>query len=224
MDILYIRVSSLDQKTDRQKTNTVGFKVFEDYCSGSTAFADRDKGQEIIKLLKAGKVESLTVSSIDRLCRNVQDLLNTIELFKKNGVSITFINQGLKTLDESGNENSISRMIISILGVVSEMERTQIRERQREGILIAKAKGVYRGRKVGTKEDSLKFLSKPRNSKVLEYLKMGNLKGVEISKLTGVNLNTITKIKRLGLNGNKPVQTVPREIAYPFKLGHKYDQ
>ncbi|MDY0905628.1 recombinase family protein [Pedobacter sp. CFBP9032] len=199
MKILYIRVSSLDQKTDRQKTNTAGFKVYEDYCSGSIAFADRDKGKEIIKLLKDGKVESLTVSSIDRLCRNVQDLLNTIELFKKNGVSITFLNQGLKTLDENGNENSISRMIISILGVVSEMERTQIRERQREGILIAKAKGIYNGRKVGSKEDTLKFLSKPRNYKVLEYLKMGNLTGVEISKLTGVNMNTITKVKKLGL-------------------------
>lgn len=199
MNILYVRVSSLDQKTDRQKINTTGYKVYEDYCSGSIAFADREKGKEILKLLIGGKITSLTVSSIDRLARNVQDLLATIEIFKSKNVSINFINQGLKTLDDDGKENPISRMIISILGVVSEMERVQIRERQREGINIAKAKGKYPGRKAGSTEDTLKFLSKPKNREALEYLKKGSLKNVEISKLTGVHINTITKIKKLGL-------------------------
>lgn len=199
MNILYVRVSSLDQKTDRQKINTTGYKVYEDYCSGSIAFADREKGKEVLKLLNAGKISSLTVSSIDRLARNVQDLLATIEIFKSKNVSINFINQGLKTLDDDGKENPISRMIISILGVVSEMERVQIRERQREGINIAKAKGKYSGRRVGSTEDTLKFLSKPKNREALNYLKKGHLKNSEIAKLTGVHINTITKIKKLGL-------------------------
>ena len=199
MNILYVRVSSLDQKTDRQKINTRGYKVYEDYCSGSIAFADREKGKEVLKLLNAGKISSLTVSSIDRLARNVQDLLATIEKFKSRNVSIIFINQGLKTLDDDGKENPISRMIISILGVVSEMERVQIRERQREGINIAKAKGKYSGRQAGSAEDTLKFLSKPKNREALEYLRKGSLKNVEISKLTGIHINTITKIKKLGL-------------------------
>ncbi|WP_316826229.1 recombinase family protein [Pedobacter miscanthi] len=199
MNIFYVRVSSLDQKTDRQKINTTGYKVYEDYCSGSIAFADREKGKEIIKLLNGGKISSLTVSSIDRLARNVQDLLATIEIFKGKNVSINFINQGLKTLDDDGKENPISRMIISILGVVSEMERVQIRERQREGINIAKAKGKYSGRRAGSTEDTLKFLSKPKNREALNYLKKGHLKNTEIAKLTGVHINTITKIKKLGL-------------------------
>jgi len=199
MNIFYVRVSSLDQKTDRQKVNTNDFKLFEDFCSGSIAFSEREKGKEIIKLLKADKVTSLTVSSIDRLARNVQDLLFVMELFNSKNVSINFISQGLKTLDENGKENPISRMIISVLGVIAEMERVQIRERQREGINLAMAKGKYTGRKAGTKEDVAKFLAKPKNQKVLDYLKRGNLKNIEIAKLTNVHINTITKIKKFGL-------------------------
>jgi DNA invertase Pin-like site-specific DNA recombinase len=92
-------------------------------------------------------------------------------------------------------------MIISILGVVGEMERNQIRERQLEGIAIAKAKGIYLGRKTGSKEDVLKFLSKPKNKSALNYLKKG-YSGTEAAKLAGVNINTITKIKRLALPAN----------------------
>jgi DNA invertase Pin-like site-specific DNA recombinase len=90
------------------------------------------------------------------------------------------------------------------LGVVSEMEKNLIRERQLEGIKLAKIKGVYQGRKSDTKEDPLKFLSKPKNLRVIEYLKKG-YKGCEISKIVGVNPNTISKIKRI-LN---QVKTIP---------------
>lgn len=78
------------------------------------------------------------------------------------------------------------------------MERSQIKERQREGIKIAKLKGVYLGRKEGSKEDTLRFLSKPQNKKALDYLKKG-FKCVEVAKLTDLNINTITKIKKIGL-------------------------
>ncbi len=78
------------------------------------------------------------------------------------------------------------------------MERNQIRERQLDGIRIAKLKGVYKGRMAGSKEDALAFLSKEKNKKVLELLKKG-YKGVEVSKIVGININTITKVKKLGL-------------------------
>jgi DNA invertase Pin-like site-specific DNA recombinase len=87
-------------------------------------------------------------------------------------------------------------MIISILGVVGEMERSQIKERQLEGIKIAKLKGVYLGRKTGTIENTLQFLSKPKNMKALEYLKKG-YKKIEVSKIVGINVNTLTKISKL---------------------------
>jgi hypothetical protein len=84
------------------------------------------------------------------------------------------------------------------LGIVGEMEKTQIKERQVEGINLAKLKGVYKGRVEGSKEDIFKFLGKEQNKKTLELLKKG-YKAVEISKITGVHINTITKIKKLGL-------------------------
>ena len=104
----------------------------------------------------------------------------------------------LTTLTPDGKENSISNLMISILVTVSEMERKQIRETQLDGIRIAKARGVYKGRKAGSKEDALAFLSKKKNKKALELLKQG-CKGVEVSKNVGININTITKIKKLGL-------------------------
>jgi DNA invertase Pin-like site-specific DNA recombinase len=102
----------------------------------------------------------------------------------------------LRTLDENGKENAISKMIISILGVVGEMERNQIKERQLEGIKIAKMKGVYKGRKEGSKEDLLSFLNKDKNKKAVEYIKRG-FKSTEVSKLTGLHINTLTKIKSI---------------------------
>jgi len=83
------------------------------------------------------------VWSIDRLGRNLRDIINTIHFFNEKKVAIRFISQGLVTLDENGKENPISKMMISILGVVGEMERSQIRERQLEGIKIAKASSKF---------------------------------------------------------------------------------
>jgi DNA invertase Pin-like site-specific DNA recombinase len=200
MKILYARVSSLDQKTDRQKVNESDFNlVIEDKCSGAIPFEQREGGKKIMRLLKENHITSLSVLSIDRLGRNLKDLLHTIEQFNNKSVTIFFMNQGLRSLDENGKENPISKMIISILGIIGEMERTQIKERQAEGISLAKAKGLFTGRKFGSIEDNLRFLSKPKNAKALEYLKKGNLTNLEISKITGLHINTLTKVKRIGL-------------------------
>jgi len=202
MKVLYCRVSSLDQKTDRQRIDEKNYNlVVEDKCSGAMPFFERSGGKEVKKLIESGVAFSLSVITIDRLGRDFRDIINTIHFFTENKIAIHFISQGLSTLDSEGKENPIAKMMISILGVVGEMERNQIRERQVEGIKIAKLKGVYKGRVQGSKEDPLKFLGKEKNKKALEYLKKG-YKGVEISKLTGIHLNTITKIKKLALVNN----------------------
>ena len=199
MKVLYCRVSTLDQKTDRQRVTEKDFNlVVEDKCSGAVPFFEREGGKEIKNLLEKGVKISLSVLSIDRLGRDLRDIINTIHFFTERSISIHFISQGLSTLDGTGKENPISKMMISILGVVGEMERSQIKERQSEGIRIAKMKGTYKGRVTGSKEDVLSFLGKEKNKKALEYLKKG-YKAVEISKLTNVHINTITKIKKLAL-------------------------
>ncbi|MBS1623436.1 MAG: recombinase family protein [Bacteroidetes bacterium] len=197
MDILYVRVSTVDQKTDRQKVNEKDYNlVIEDKCSGAVPFFERPGGRDILNYVERGLVGSIAVWQIDRLGRNLRDIINTIHFFSEKGICIYFVSQGLRTLEPDGKENPITKMIISVLGVVGEMERNQIRERQREGIILAKARGAYKGRKPDSKEDVVKFLSKSKNKKVVEYLKKG-YKGSEAARLSGVHPNTVCKIKKL---------------------------
>ena len=172
--------------------------VIEDKCSGVIPFFERDGGMRIKGLIQKGGITSLSVSQIDRLGRSLHDIINTIHFFNELKIPIEFISQGLKTIDSDGKQNPISKMIISILGVIAEMSRTQIKETQKEGIHVAKLRGKYLGRKVGSTETTLDFLSKPENKKALDYLKKG-FKNSEVSKLVGLHKNTITKIKKLGL-------------------------
>lgn len=197
MNTLYCRVSSLDQKTDRQRVNESDFKiVVEDKCSGSIPFFEREGGKQIFKYIENGIITSMSVWTIDRLGRDLRDILNTIHFFTEKKIPIRFMNQGLITIDENGKENSIAKLMISVLGTVGEMERSQIRERQLEGIKLAKLKGAYKGRKEGSIEDALEFLNKPKNKKALEYIKKG-YKMNEAAKLAGVHINTMTKIRKL---------------------------
>ncbi len=197
MKVLYTRVSSLDQRTDRQKVNEKDYQlVIEDKCSGAIPFFEREGGKEVKKLIDKGLLTSITALSIDRFGRNLQNILETIQFFSGKKIPIHFLSPSLSTLDHEGKEDAVANLIIGILGIVGQMERTQIRERQLEGIKLAKLRGAYKGRLEGSKEDLLRFLSKDKNKKALEYLKKG-YKGTEAAKLAGVHINTITKIKQL---------------------------
>jgi len=199
MKVLYVRCSSLEQKTDRQRVNESEYDfVIEDKVSGATDFSLRPGGSQVLELLHKGQITELGVWQIDRLGRNMLDILKTIQQFTENEIPIYFISQGLKTLNEDGVENPISKLIISILGIVSEMERNQIKERQLQGIAIAKARGSYKGRKTGTTEDVLTFLSKPKNKKAVELLKKG-YKGTEVAKIVGIHINTVTKVRKFSI-------------------------
>lgn len=190
----------MDQKTDRQRVDEKDFDlVLEDKCSGAIPFFEREGGKEIKMLADNGIIKKLFIFSIDRAGRDLRDILNTINYFSSKQICIYFISQDISTLDSEGKENTISKLMISILGTVSEMHRNQIREAQLGGIRIAKMKKVYKGRKEGSKEDTLMFLAKEKNRKSLELLKKG-YKSVEISKIVNVHINTITKIKKLGLS------------------------
>jgi len=170
--------------------------IVEDKCSGAIPFFEREGGKRIEKMVLKTEVKTITVHQIDRLGRNLLDILNTISYFNKKDICINFIQQGIKTLDEDGKENPISKMIISILGVVAEMERNLIKERQREGIAIAKARGIYQGRKKGSILSNLDFLNKPINKKAVDLLDKG-YKLSEVAKITELHPNTLTKINKI---------------------------
>ena len=195
MKVLYTRISTVDQKTDRQRVNQSEYdEVIEDKCSGAIDFFNRPHSSYIKSIVDSGQLAELHVFQIDRLGRNLRDIINTIHYFSERQIPIYFVSQGLCTMVD-GKENPIGKMVISILGIVAEMELVQIRERQMQGIAAAKQiKGKYNGRKAGSKEDTLKFLSKPKHKKALEYLKKG-YSAYDVAKLVDLNKNTVYKIK-----------------------------
>ena len=196
MKILYSRISSIDQKSNRQTKNANDFDyVIEDKCSGATPFFERDGGKRIEKMISKNQVTKICVHQIDRLGRNLLDILNTIAFFNNKGICVDFIQQGIKTLNEDGTENPISKMIISILGVVAEMERNLIKERQAEGVAIAKANGVYKGRVKGSTLSNLDFLNKPKVKKAIDLIEKG-YKHSEIAVIAKLHPNTLSKIKK----------------------------
>ena len=204
MKVLYIRTSTIEQNSIRQKQNKdETCKIIEDKCSGAIPFFEREGGKKMLELTEKGVVDEIIVHEIDRLGRNLLDILKTIAFFNTKKVNIEFKKQGLRTLNEDGTENDISKMVISILGVVAEMERKMIRERQLEGIAIAKANGVYKGRNKGTKESTLQFLEKAKNKKALKLLNEGQ-KQINVAKILGLHPNTVSKINKL----NKRINTV----------------
>jgi len=199
LKVLYTRISSFDQKTDRQKINESDYDwVIEDKISGSIEFFARPGGAELKKLIDDDLVHSINIWSIDRCGRNLLDILQTIKFCTEKKIQVNFLSQGLRTLDEDRRENPIAKMVISILGVLAEMQRTQIREAQAQGIALARARNVYKGRKQNTKETVSDFLKKTKNQKAIELLKKG-YKGAEVSKILGLSPTTVTKIKKLGL-------------------------
>ncbi|MBC9812182.1 recombinase family protein [Crocinitomicaceae bacterium CZZ-1] len=200
LSVLYVRCSSIDQRTDRQRVNEGDFDwIIEDKISGNIEFFKRPGGAQLKKLIDDGIVSSISIWSIDRSGRNLLDILQTLKYCTEKNIQVNFLSQGLRTLDEDGKENPIAKMVISILGVIAEMQREQIREAQAQGIALAKARNAYHGRKQNTKETTADFLNKTKNTKALELLKKG-YKGTEVSKIIGLSKTTVSKIKRLGLN------------------------
>lgn len=135
----YIRVSSIDQNTVRQLDGIQVDKVYTDRASGKDT--NRPQLQSALEYVRDGDV--LVVHSMDRLARNISDLLNTVQTLNERGVVVEFIKEGLTF---TGDDSAISKLMLTIMGGVAEFERAMIHERQLEGIAKAKQAGKYRGR------------------------------------------------------------------------------
>ena len=140
----YVRVSSLDQNPERQleelKTMQVE-KIFIDKQSGKDI--ERPELQKMLAFVREGDV--LVVHSLDRLARNLADLLTMVQDLTGRGVSVRFIHEKLD-FDAGKESSSISKLMLSMVGAFAEFERSMIKRRQVEGIALAKARGVYKGR------------------------------------------------------------------------------
>jgi DNA invertase Pin-like site-specific DNA recombinase len=142
----YIRVSSVDQKTDRQLDGLQLDRCFTDKASGKDT--KRPQLEALVSFVRQG--DTVVVHSMDRLARNLDDLRKLVSTFTKRGIKVQFVKESLTF---SGEDSAMAMLLLSMLGAVAEFERSLIRERQREGIAIAKAKGVYLGRKPSLNAD-----------------------------------------------------------------------
>ena len=131
----YVRVSSLDQNEARQ-VEALGEvdRLFVDRVSGATR--DRPQLNELLTYVRVGDV--VLVKSPDRLARSTTDLLGLLEELKAKGVQVRFVDT-----PQLSTDTPQGKFMLTILGAVAELERATIRERQAEGIALAKAKGVY---------------------------------------------------------------------------------
>ena len=152
MRVGYIRVSTLDQHTDRQLDGIDTDQVFTDKASAKDT--DRPQLNEMLRFVRAS--DTVIVHSMDRLARNLDDLRKIVRALTDKGVSVEFIKEQLTF---TGEDSPMANLLLSVMGAFAEFERALIRERQAEGIAKAKQRGAYKGRN--------KSLTKNRRFRVL---------------------------------------------------------
>ena len=194
MKARYNRISTPNQNLERQIAKQNPDEVlFNDIVSGSVAFSEREKGMELINLIESGVIDFISVSSVDRLGRGLNDIINTLSYFSSKGVTLRVDNLGLESIT-LGKANPTFNLIISVMANVAQMERETLLERQREGIAIARANGVYKGRVKGTTETDDEVLAKYRD--VAKFLKMGKSLR-DVKSRCSVSLGTVQKVKQI---------------------------
>ena len=181
MEVGYVRVSSIGQNTERQLDGIQLEKVFTDHQSGKDK--ERTALRECLNFVREG--DTLHVHSIDRMARNLADLLSLIKELNGKGVVVQFHKEGLLF---TGDDSPMQKLHLQIVGAVAEFERALIRERQAEGIALAKKKGVYMGRKRSRTMDTIKDI-------VMEAAETKNVAAV--ARKNKVSRNTLYRWAKL---------------------------
>ncbi len=185
MRVKYVRISSeLTQNESRQLEK--GIIAFVDKCSGAVPFMERPQAKKLLEYLKANPNCETEILAVDRIGRSTLDILQTIQFFKSNGYVLKIKNLGMD------NSSPFFDLMISLLGTLAEHERQVIKERCRGGIEVAKAKGIYVGRKKGTTDDRNRTLKKHQDIVTCLNSKM---KVADICRLTGKYRSTVQKVK-----------------------------
>ncbi len=171
----YIRVSSIDQNTDRQEVALKELKVdkkFIEKLSGKNT--NRPELHKMLDYVREGDV--LYIESISRLARSTKDLLSLVQILQEKRVDLVSLKENIDTTTPQG------RFILTIFGALSELERENILQRQREGIEIAKQNGKILGRPV---------IQKPKEwDKVIMLWNRGEITAREAMKRLNMNRGT----------------------------------
>ncbi len=176
----YVRVSSFDQNPVRQLEQVEVGKVFTDKASGKDT--QRPELDSLLAFVREG--DTVVVHSMDRLARNLDDLRRLVQKLTRRGVRIEFVKE---CLTFTGEDSPMANLMLSIMGAFAEFERALIRERQKEGIALAKQRGAYRGRK--------KALSPDRAAELLQRVKAGEQKA-KLAREFGISRETLYQYLR----------------------------
>ena len=170
----YIRVSTQEQNTIRQEVlmEALGVdEVYIDRMSGKDA--NRPELQKMMEYVRKG--DTVIVESISRFARNTRDLLELVERLTAKGVEFVSKKEAIDTTTPTG------KFMLTVFGAVAELEREYILQRQREGIAIAKANGVYRGRKP---------VQRPEFNQVVALWRSGELTAAEAMRRLDMKSST----------------------------------
>jgi len=180
MKIGYIRISTQEQNTIRQEVMMEALGVDELYIDrASGKNAQRPELQKMMEYVRRG--DTVIVESISRFARNTKDLLELVERLSTKGVEFVSQKEAIDTTTPTG------KFMLTIFGAVAELEREYILQRQREGIDIAKANGIYKGRKP---------IEPPEFSQVVARWRRGEITATAAMKQLGMSRATFyRKIK-----------------------------
>ncbi|MCI2753598.1 recombinase family protein [Staphylococcus lugdunensis] len=197
MIIGYARVSSIDQNLERQLENLKTFgaeKIFTEKKSGKS-IENRPILQEALNFVRMG--DRFVVESIDRLGRNYDEVIHTVNYLKDKEVQLMITS--LPIMNEVvGNtllDKFMKDLIIQILAMVSEQERNESKRRQAQGIKVAKEKGVYKGRPLLYSPNAKDPQKRIIYHRVIEMLEEDQPIS-KIAKEVNITRQTIYRIKR----------------------------
>ena len=196
MIVGYARVSSIDQNLERQLENLKIFgveKIFTEKQSGKSV-ENRPVFQEALNFVRMG--DRFVVESIDRLGRNYDEVINTVNYLKDKEVQLMITS--LPMMNEViGNpllDKFMKDLIIQILAMVSEQERNESKRRQEQGIKVAKEKGVYKGRPLLYSPNAKDPQKRIIYHRVVEMLEEGKAIS-KIAKEVNITRQTVYRIK-----------------------------
>jgi len=176
----YVRVSSFDQNPERQLENVPIDRIFTDKVSGKDTL--RPQLEALFTFVRDG--DTVVVHSMDRLARNLDDLRRIVKTLTGRGVRIEFVKESLTF---TGDDSPMATLMLSVMGAFAEFERALIRERQREGIVLAQQRGVYQGRK--------KMLSAGQVTQIRHRVSEGEAKA-QIARELGISRETLYQYLR----------------------------
>ena len=201
--VIYARVSSITdrQNTDRQVADLQSYaskrdyyivEVFTEHISGAKKNTERQTLCECLNFCIENNIDTLLISELSRLGRNVDEVLANVRLCKENHLNIYFQKEDINTYN-NGEENPFLTIIIAVLGTCAQMERENIKFRLNSG----KAQYIANGGKLGRKLGSVKTpeQKKEEYKEVITLLKRG-YSVRNVAKLASVSNSTVQRVKK----------------------------